>query len=684
MRLSYEHLKDIPVFRLDTAKDVFGLKRVTGASQRPDGWILPAFYPLGMWAIEEFDTLMRGKFELDEPARRRVQELEWAKRRMAELDRRLEKGLDIDIDVPSGWFNPEPFAHQRYGIARTALRWRDYLHWDMGTGKTKTAVELMRLLKERGEIQRTFVLAPPVVLPTWKNEVRRHSQDQLKVFVWDSALDRFDRLEQARHADIVVTSYSRLRDEYMTCAEAQVALDDRKTKRTPEERAELTRLASNQFEQLDYQMIVADEIHTIANWDSQTTIAAIRASMKAKRRIGMTGTPGDRPERVYSQLRFLAPGLMPMGYDEFKARYVRMNPAQKYLVKSYAHIDEINGTMNRIVSHMKKAECLTLPPLTVVDIPIVPGPRQIARYNELVATMKASNEVDMSFFFDPQPREFNAEEWARAALQLPNAAVRLVKLLQVASGYLNLGPDKTICDECQHVEGCVRDNIQPYTRKCKVIQKIPDNRILRDFENPKLETARYYLEQIMGEDPKNKVLIWCLHTDELADLEKLAKELKIGYVRVDGSNTSKIQEWQDKFQLDPNCRIYLGQVASGVGVTLTAANYAIYYTLPYRPIHYRQAMERNNRPGQTRAMTVYRFMLQGTLDEFIARLLENKELIEYSMTELVACGTCDRNHHCVNEGTRPFQTGCKFQSNIDRLIAAPELIRRPRGHSPEA
>lgn len=683
MRLSYESLKDTPVFRLDTAENFLGIDRVTGASQRPDGWLLPAFYPLGMWAVEEFDTLMRGRFETTPEARRKIQELTWADRRMKELDDRYSKGLEIGLDTDPGWFSPQPYAHQMYGISRGLLRWRDYLRWEMGTGKTKTAVEQIRLLRQRGEVQRTFVLAPPVVLPTWRREVQKQSHDELSAFVWDGELDRFEHLERALAADVVVTSYSRLRDEYMASMKAKVELDDAKVKKTPERRAELQRLSVNQFELLDYQMVVADEIHTIGNWDSQTTIAAIRASVKAKRRLGLTGTPGDRPERLYPQLRFLAPGLMPMGYDKFQARYVRANPAKKYLVSGYAHLDEINATMERVASHMKKADCLTLPPMTVVDVPIVPGPRQIARYNELVATMKASKEVDMAFFFDPQPREFNEEDWNAAVLQIPHAAVRLVKLLQVASGYLNLGPDKTICDACVHVRECVRANVQPYTRKCKVVQRMPEDRVLRDFENPKLETARYYFERILAESPTNKILVWCLHTDELTDLEGLLKEMKVGYVRVDGSNTSKIQTWEDRFQGDPECRVYLGQVASGVGVTLTAGNYTIYYSLPYRPIHYKQSMERNNRPGQTKVMTVYRFMVQGTMDTFIGRLLENKDLIEYSMTELVACGTCDRNHHCVNEDIRPFRDGCKFKSNVNRLVAVPELIRRDHGHPAE-
>lgn len=454
-------------------------------------------------------------------------------------------------------------------------------------------------------------------------------------------------------------------------------MEDKTAKRTAEEKAALQQLVTNQFTLLDYDMIVADEIHTIGNWDSQMTMAAIQSSVKAKRRIGLTGTPGDRPDRLYSQFRFLSPGLMPMGFDEFQARYVRKDPARKFLIRGYSHLEEINFAVTRIASHMKKADCLTLPPVTFIDVPVVAGPRQAARYNEMVLTMKVSEDVDLSYFFNPPKEiEFNKQAWDAAKMRLAHSAVRLVKLLQVSSGFIKIGPDKSICDACSYQEPCVRKDIQPYTPSCKVVQQEPETVILRDFENPKLETARWYVEQLLGEDPTNKAIIWTLFHEELDDLEQMAKELGVGYVRVDGTNTSKIQKWEDAFQKDPKCRLYLGQVASGVGITLTKANYTLYYSLPYYPIHYKQSLERNNRPGQDRPMTVYRFMVQDTLDMFIARLLANKDLVEYSMTELIACGTCDRNRICTEEGIRPFRPGCKYQPDVNRLVAVPELIRR--------
>jgi SNF2 family DNA or RNA helicase len=56
----------------------------------------------------------------------------------------------------------------------------------MGTGKTRTMIDGFRLSRrENPELKRMLVLAPPVVLPTWVNEVRRCSQSALRAVIWD-------------------------------------------------------------------------------------------------------------------------------------------------------------------------------------------------------------------------------------------------------------------------------------------------------------------------------------------------------------------------------------------------------------------------------------------------------------------------------------------------------------------
>lgn len=64
--------------------------------------------------------------------------------------------------------------------------------------------------------------------------------------------------------------------------------------------------------------------------------------------------------------------------------------------------------------------------------------------------------------------------------------------------------------------------------------------------------------------------------------------------------------------------------AGNVGLTLTAASVVVHYDLLWNPAAEDQATGRACRYGQTRQVTVYRLMVDGTLEERIGQLLETK------------------------------------------------------------
>lgn len=660
MDLSLRFVNDTPAFILDAPPDS-SLGSISGVARVGNEWRFSAYYPLGMWAWEELYTVLGRLIRPTPEAQERIDALVSEDRRMTEIERRYGRHEDIDIDLPDGFkFHQEPYEHQRYGIARGLVRWRDFLKWEMGTGKTKTAVERLRIHKARGESRRLLVVAPPVVLPTWEREVHNHSNGELTSMLWlpSDKVSREELIERAQGVDVVVVSYARVRDEAVN-AQAEGR--------------------PNYLLSLEYDEALLDEGHSIGNWESQQTRAALILSAKARRRYILTGSPGDRPDRLYAQLRFLAPGFMPISFEKYQGRYLRFHNVKKHMVTGFKNLDELNAVMARIATRMKKEDCLNLPERTVQDVYVAPGPRQSARYNELVLTMKASESPDLEYFFNPpEGEELDEDAWRAALMRMPNAGVRLQKLLQIGSGFLVKNPDRSICDTCPMQERCVRDRIKPYTAKCVVVQRPPPNQILRDFENPKLEAFEYYVRMIMDEDPTNKLICWGTLLPELDDMETVLTRLEIKYVRVDGSNTSKIKQYEDAFQKDPECRVYLGQVASGVGITLTAANYMIYYSLPFYTVHYEQSQDRNHRPGQTRRTTVYRLIMQGMMEAFIAIVLKQKYLVSRTMTDLISCPECPRQATCEDEGIMPFRQGCIYQPEVSRLIATPELIRSRR------
>ena len=81
----------------------------------------------------------------------------------------------------------------------------------------------------------------------------------------------------------------------------------------------------------------------------------------------------------------------------------------------------------------------------------------------------------------------------------------------------------------------------------------------------------------------------------------------------------------DRFQTDPSVSVAVcNLIAGGVGITLTAGTHVIFQDLDWVPANHAQAEDRCYRMGQTRKVTVEYFHAEGSLDTYIARLLESK------------------------------------------------------------
>ncbi len=96
------------------------------------------------------------------------------------------------------------------------------------------------------------------------------------------------------------------------------------------------------------------------------------------------------------------------------------------------------------------------------------------------------------------------------------------------------------------------------------------------------------------------------------------------YARLTGSTINRQAE-VDKFQEDPDCRIFLISLkAGGVGLNLTAADYVFILDPWWNPAAEMQALNRAHRIGQDKSVFVYRFISNNTVEEKILRLQERK------------------------------------------------------------
>ena len=84
-------------------------------------------------------------------------------------------------------YKTEPFAHQAEVLKKSwdKINWAYFL--EMGTGKSKIAIDNAAILFERGEIDTFIVVAPKGVYRNWANlELPAHMPDRIErdVVIW--------------------------------------------------------------------------------------------------------------------------------------------------------------------------------------------------------------------------------------------------------------------------------------------------------------------------------------------------------------------------------------------------------------------------------------------------------------------------------------------------------------------
>ena len=99
-----------------------------------------------------------------------------------------------------------------------------------------------------------------------------------------------------------------------------------------------------------------------------------------------------------------------------------------------------------------------------------------------------------------------------------------------------------------------------------------------------------------------------------------------GCVRLDGSTgPTARQSAIDRFQTDPSCRVFVGQIdACSTAITLTAASDVFVVEPAWVPATNAQAIQRCHRIGQTRPVVARFLFAEGTVDEHVSSVLARK------------------------------------------------------------
>jgi len=142
-----------------------------------------------------------------------------------------------------------------------------------------------------------------------------------------------------------------------------------------------------------------------------------------------------------------------------------------------------------------------------------------------------------------------------------------------------------------------------------------------------METIPYSIEKAEEAlENGRKTIIFCNFSNEIdAFLDHFGS--KAVCVR-GGMSDIKKQNAVDRFQEDDDCTVFVGQIkAAGVGLTLTAAEVVIMNSLDWVPGNHEQAEDRAYRIGQNKTVNIYYMLIDGTIDNLVWKILNNKKKV---------------------------------------------------------
>jgi len=328
--------------------------------------------------------------------------------------------------------------------------------------------------------------------------------------------------------------------------------------------------AADRFSARRWATLVADEAQSIKNASAKRTQAVL--GLAADFRVALSGTPiENRLGELWSIMGFANPGLLGSA-ERFAARFVRPIERDRDLRAQRA----LRRLIAPFVLRRTKAQVLDdLPPRTEITLAIEPSPREAAHYE----------------------------------------ALRREALAAAVAATAQAGP--------------TQGHIHVLAQLTRLRRAACDPRLV----NPELGLAGAKLEafaDLAAEIVANghKALVFSQFTDFLALLRESAEAAGLRYQYLDGSTPAAERARRiAAFQGGDGDLFLISLKAGGFGLNLTAADYVIIVDPWWNPAAEDQASGRAHRIGQTRPVTVYRLVAQGTIEERIARLHQHKRAL---------------------------------------------------------
>lgn len=455
-----------------------------------------------------------------------------------------------------------PWDHQAEAIERAKDLAQFALFFEMGTGKTGTAINIARhKYVQNRRVLRTMIFGPPIVVQNWKREFYMHSKVGDKVLCLEgpgkTRISLFQSETRRSVFQIFVTNYESL----------------------------LMNPLFEAFLEWKPELVIFDESHRLKNTKAKRSKQAARLADLAKYKMLLTGTPIlNTPMDLFQQFRVLDGGAtFGKSLKFFQAEYFidmnagmsKQNYFPNYVLRPGA-LSHLNAKIKPKSMVVKKIDCLDLPPLLKQQVFVDLSKDQQALYNAMKKDL-------IAYVGD-------------AACIATLAITKALRLQQIVSGFITLKSEGE--ENAKNLQ--IKDNpraralydlledITPHS-KCLVWAVFREN----------YSTIRRVCDEL-----------GVRYVEVHGEVSPAARQKAIDDFNTDPSIRI--------FMGHPG--------SAGIGINLVVASYSIFYSRSFSLEHDLQAEARNHRGGSEIHEKVTRIDLvaRETIDEAITTALASK------------------------------------------------------------
>jgi superfamily II DNA or RNA helicase len=128
-----------------------------------------------------------------------------------------------------------------------------------------------------------------------------------------------------------------------------------------------------------------------------------------------------------------------------------------------------------------------------------------------------------------------------------------------------------------------------------------------------------------------KVIVFTQFLGMVDILERSLRDRRIGFATLTGSTRDRGDVIR-RFDTDDDCRVFVASLkAAGQGIDLVAGSVVVHYDRWWNAAREDQATDRAHRIGQKRAVQVFKLVAEGTLEERIAKMIDDKRRLMESV-----------------------------------------------------